>query len=467
LQPTVFYQTLLEAAQPEGETGPIYRRASPRTNTIVTATKPTSVWVGLLLACLSPCAAIACKYTVRDVGFVDLGAPSYRLYLFVRDNTPKGLGAAFKQASYAVLLDSNVELDIVNVDRQKDHAAIRVLEDHGVTSYPAAILVSPQERTLELTVSMTGRTTKQAAWECLEGTVMSPIRTKIVRELVRAYCVVLLVEGTDAAKNAEAERAVTAAIKQVADVMDQMPKTTEKPPSLLRVPAKLVAQEELLLWALGLDVEGAGGPYAAVLYGRGRWIGPLFEDEAIGRYGLIDLLSLIGGSCECGLDRQAMLGRRLPLRWDQDAQTQSVRSLGFDPENPMVKLEVSQILSMGPVGRGDQAGIGGLLGYSEQVIEFASDPEEAAAARSAPQKGSRASRPTPTSIPSTTGAIRPAPQSKVLMPKAPTPVQPPPQDAVAVPATGLGMTWIVVAGLALVILVGGVFVILRAQRRAA
>ena len=39
-----------------------------------------------------------------------------------------------------------------------------------------------------------------------------------------------------------------------------------------------------------------------------------------------------------------MRGRMLPVKWDADRQTRLAKSLGFDPENPMIKLEVSRIL---------------------------------------------------------------------------------------------------------------------------
>jgi hypothetical protein len=37
----------------------------------------------------------------------------------------------------------------------------------------------------------------------------------------------------------------------------------------------------------------------------------------------------------------------LPGRWDEKTQTLTAAALGFDPENPMIKLEMSQILRRG------------------------------------------------------------------------------------------------------------------------
>ncbi len=37
----------------------------------------------------------------------------------------------------------------------------------------------------------------------------------------------------------------------------------------------------------------------------------------------------------------------LPIRWDQKTQAEVFQSLEFDPENPMVKMEISRILKKG------------------------------------------------------------------------------------------------------------------------
>ena len=61
--------------------------------------------------------AFGCVYTVRDVGFADVGSTPYRLYYYIRSDTPEELISTFKQISYAALMDSNVEALIINVDQ--------------------------------------------------------------------------------------------------------------------------------------------------------------------------------------------------------------------------------------------------------------------------------------------------------------------------------------------------------------
>ena len=54
----------------------------------------------------------------------------------------------------------------------------------------------------------------------------------------------------------------------------------------------------------------------------------------------------------------------LPVRWDEEIQARVAESLGFDPENPMVKMEMSWI-----IGRGVSSYPGVPFGYQEFVVE--------------------------------------------------------------------------------------------------
>ncbi len=439
----------------------------------MTATKHRSAWVAVLVVCLPSATAVACRYTVRDVGFIDLGASTYRMYVLVRDDTPKTLVETVKQVSYVSLLDTNIELEVVNVDRQKDHPAMQAVEDWRIESFPAAVLSSPHGPTLRLPLLAPGKPAKTAVESCMKRAATSPKREEILRHIVHGYCLVLLIEGKDAARNRRAESAITAAIDEITRIMDQMPKPTKEPPRLVRLPVSQRAREEVLLWCLGIGPDAEPGPRAAVLYGRARWIGPLFEDEAITQERLADLLSLVGSSCECGLDRRFMLGVSLPLRWDERAQKESVKGLGFDPENPMVKVEVSRILSMGPNSGTQVTGTSGLgvAGYSEQVVEFDTSSGQAkltpitdagpVVAPNAPApRAPEATATMPTSTPT------PPPQ-RMATPVRPT--EPPPAPTVPPEerSARFGATWLVVGGMALLIFSGAVFIILRARRRAA
>ena len=94
-----------------------------------------------LWVCLQAHPVSACRYNVRDTGFVDFGTEPYYLYGYVREDTPADIASAFRQISYAVLTDSNIEIEIINIDRQKDHPAVKYIDLKRIESFPAAVLV--------------------------------------------------------------------------------------------------------------------------------------------------------------------------------------------------------------------------------------------------------------------------------------------------------------------------------------
>ena len=103
-----------------------------------------------------------------------------------------------------------------------------------------------------------------------------------------------------------------------------------------------------------------------MLFGRGRRIGSVLSGQDITRENIFGLLAIIGADCECGLDKSIMLGKMIPLRWEKHVQTILVSSLGFDVENPMIKAEMGQILSIAPTKQGKNP----LTAYQEGIVRF-------------------------------------------------------------------------------------------------
>ncbi len=153
--------------------------------------------------------------------------------------------------------------------------------------------------------------------------------------------------------------------------MEWMPKPIAYPPVLLSIGSESLSREKILLWSLGLDAEKSSEPHAVILYGRARWIGPLFEGEQITEENLAAVLFVIGDDCECGFDYRWLQGTMLPAKWDEKLQARVVESLGFDPENPMIKMEISRI-----IGRGYPSYPGVPFGYQEFVVDSVNEHEQ-------------------------------------------------------------------------------------------
>jgi len=302
----------------------------------------TCIWVGLFAY-----PALACRYNVRETGFVDLGIEPYYLFGFVNKDTPAETASDFEQISSAALIDTNIEFEMIDVDQQQDHPATQYLNLWKIRSFPAAVLVSPDGQSCAVSVREPNRPFKQTLWSAFDDILQSPKRKEILQQVSKTYGVVLLMEGPDAEQNENAKNAAQSAIEQVASQMDYLPKPIAHGPVLVEMDATSLSDEAILLWSLGLEAADVNEPLAAVLYGRARWIGPLFRGQQITEDNLASVLFIIGADCECGFDHRWLQGTMLPAKWDENLQAQTAESLGFDPENPMIKTEIAWIVRRG------------------------------------------------------------------------------------------------------------------------
>ncbi|MBC8243008.1 MAG: hypothetical protein H8E20_01325 [Verrucomicrobia bacterium] len=334
----------------------------------------------LLVATLTAAsAAQACRYTVRDVGFADLGSERYTFFCFIDEQVPGGQADRLGQAASVLLGDGNVRYELVDLAKGGHPQAKRLAK--RTPGVPAGLLRSPDGE-LARTIPFPAATPDNPEWAFLSSVVSSPAREALVKKLIPAYAVILFVEGTDAGQTQRARDAVDGAIEAITPLLPQMPKPVDHPPEVVVVPAKRVAGESVLLWSLGLDAEPVPEPQAVVLMGRGRRVGQPMRGGLITRTALQEALAVVGQDCECGLDRVWMQGERFPLAWGREERTAAYAALGFDPDNPQVKAEMSRIIARGPNSRPsgltqttssnfDQLA----LGYSEELIEFEPEPQ--------------------------------------------------------------------------------------------
>lgn len=360
-------------------------------------TMKTPPWVLLFLLLLLPAPeARACRYSVRDAGFVDLGRSTYRLYLF--QDRKGSTGAPTPAQVFAHLADSNVRFEPVDPESPKGKALWEEIRDAtGTGEIPAAVLRSPEGRFFLPVLPGPGPGAGEDARSALEGLVASPARERIAEAMLDAFCVVVLVEGKDPAANQAARREIDLAADRLEEIMPRMPKPVKVPPAVVTIPYAAINKEKVLLWSLGIEGEAAGEPAAAVLYGRARRIGPVLRGPAVQASFLYHLFLIVGADCECDLDRTWLRGVMIPLRWDAPLRDRAAKRLGFDPENPVVKMEVSRIVSLGSgeAGRVDPAGEAGdgLFGYHEEAVRFGETPPEEE--RGIPRAGETTAAPAP------------------------------------------------------------------------
>ncbi len=303
-----------------------------------------SVWL-LLFLLLSPGTVLACRYNVRDVGFVDLETEPYRLHVFTRPESPADAVAFLKQQLGTALREANVEADFVAASESTNHPAFRHLP-RGIDDPVAnAVLVSPDGQALSFGFSRPGFPFRESLASALEEIAFSPTRAALVEAASHAFATVLLIDGQESGASERARQNITRAFAAVRAQMPSLPKVIAAPPALVVLDRAGLARERVLLWSLGLETSPTAEPRAAVVYGRARWMGPLMQGAEISEPNLTGLLSIIGADCECGLDVAWTLGTRLLVRWDEARHTQVAQALGFDPESPLVKLEVNRIVA--------------------------------------------------------------------------------------------------------------------------
>lgn len=297
----------------------------------------------------------ACRYSIRDTGFVDLGLGAYRLEL-APGIVSGEVAAFFRQAAEGALLDSNVEF-AAGTEPASGDAGLHITDATG--------------RRLELVKAGSLPRQREEVMRLIESVATSPRREDIVREALRSFAVLVLVEGTNASANQQCRETLDAAVRAVERLMPGMPKPVAIPPQRVLVPVSEQSGEALLLWGLGLDPAPAGDPRLALVYGRGRRLGVPLEGPMITRTAVQERLVMIGQDCECDLDRAWLKGPVIPGRWDRELQQIAARTLGFDPENPMVRTEVSRIVLRGEGDRIRQSRPASALalGYTEESVD--------------------------------------------------------------------------------------------------
>lgn len=297
-------------------------------------------WIVLLTALAAGLATAlsshACRYNVRDLGFVDLESQVYQLLLPDLATLSKDRREKIGRMVDAALLDSNVILPATSSETAP-----------GQVGADTVVLRSPDGERLGIALggAIDGAELPPGLEGVLASLITSPAREALVRHASEGFAALLLVEGTDPLANRRAREIASESIDQVRGQMASLPKTIAQPPTLIPLSTSEFARERVLLWSLGFGTNSSGPePTLAIVYGRARRIGPLLRGEAITTARIHHVLATIGADCECGLDLSWTRGKPLPVRWPASVHTRVVKGLGFDPESPRVKLEAAQIL---------------------------------------------------------------------------------------------------------------------------
>lgn len=319
-------------------------RSAPCSTRRREASLPAPRWIAALLL-LTAQVTEACRFNVRDVGFVDLEAEAYRLFLFSPAGGA-GVGGGLHRDAEALLRDSPVILEFVPANASETHSAQDLRNKAGGGPETRALLGDVENLRTPLSLAGRGegeRPEDPLAW--CRAALESPVRREILDGVRRAFGVILLMEGANEAANGKAREVIGESVTAIRAQIPSLPKKIAEPPVVVTVRAQDRERERVLLWALRQETAVPGEPRLAIVYGRGRWIGPVMVGEEIRTRNITGIFALIGADCECGLDLGWTQGTRLPLAWDERGRSELSRALGFDPDNPEIRSEISWIVS--------------------------------------------------------------------------------------------------------------------------
>jgi len=404
--------------------------------------------------------AQACRYNIRDVGFVDLGRNNYYLFGFVDSNTSEKFRLAFEKVTAAALPDSNVTAALIDVDKDTRHPALEYYRKANLNTYPAAVLISPRGKTKVISLSSPDKPLDKFIASAVDGIILSPIREQVLPRLLEVYAAVLLFETENDAENNAARAMTRAALEELRRAMEFLPKEVKNPPIMLSIPPESVAREEILLWSLDLDKEKLKTPCAVVLFGRGQQVGPVLAGLDLKQKYIFNVLSVVGADCECDLDRRWMQGIKVPHRWDKKLQSRVVKVLGFDPASPMVKTEINRIVGRGIIFQDPELNLLSQnippLGYQEIVIEF-DEPSQPNLPTEENDNTHTDNSPADAVIPNSITSLPPVNKKNVMADKIPATREQLVKSDLLIPMLTVG-------GVGVLILIGAGIVVLRSRK---
>lgn len=351
---------------------------------------------GMLIAILPAAVAFACRYTVRDIGFVDLRGPEFSLSVVGVDSIPAEAMKRIEQG----LRNSNVRLNVVKRradDGDGDEAGGELGEGAGGAAERSGIeitLIDRGGRRLRLdTHAESGVDEAAMVSDCLPR-LFTETRDTLARQSIGSFAQIVVIDGSDQRQNDRAWGVAGEAAEAIRRIEPMLPRPIAFPVRTVRLSLGQRVADPVLLWSLGLhvvspdDLSAASEAVVAVIYGRGRLAGPVMTGAAIEVRETLAQLALVGESCECETDRKWLDERVVPYRWAANDRELAAQRLGFDPESPLVRAEMIRIVSQGvgagrskkPLNGADgEAGAGGaggggdaierlLLGYSESSV---------------------------------------------------------------------------------------------------
>lgn len=283
-----------------------------------------------------------CRYSVRDVGFVNIHGQPWHLKMLRPSGADEDQISSWQSVVETQLAGTNVTFEWVRSDSLAGKRLERLFEGRSNSSLPLAAIYGQNDtvfpmRSLE-------DNPKEGLEDLLSSVVHSPMRDKVLDQITSALCAILVVESGESDSDKNVLEIANAAAKQVSRQMWMMEKPTEVGPVVEVISAKEREQEQWLLKSLGLNPT-AKEPQLVIVYGQGRRLGDPLIGEDIIEGKIAQVAALCGQSCECELDRVWLYGTQMIHYWGDELAAKAEKHLNFDPGAALVLAEVNGIVS--------------------------------------------------------------------------------------------------------------------------
>lgn len=284
-----------------------------------------------LLCLLSPAAlvlvantAAACRYNVRDLGFVDRPDCWPSVQIRGDEGQVADFQSMLRKEFGAAKLQPKIETAPGNGDLE-------------------VVLSDSAGRTLSIG-SLDEGVKQELAGKVVDRVRLTDFGQELISRLIDSPCLVLFVgdqEGKPSGHVDAAQAGVEAAIRE----SSLWAKPMDGVPAVVKLDRNRAERERVLLWSLGIDRFSEDEDTVAITYGRLRRIGPVMTGDAISADAIRAGISMLGRDCECDLPRSVFDGPGAIHAWDETLTNRARDRLGFDPLHPMTEIEVRQILN--------------------------------------------------------------------------------------------------------------------------
>lgn len=272
--------------------------------------------------------SIACRYTIRDIGYSPLNLEAYLLYLETDTLQYRQVVKTFRNLGEVYSADANIRY--------------RLTHNPGHT--PEIQIQNSRGRVL----GKQGISTPEEVRGFYQQTLFSPLQQILSQQIGNVFAfMVCFCEKDNGRINARVEKT----LEQFRKIAPTLDKEVSEEIMKIYIPAEKRPEESLIFTSLGLDPD-TPSPVIMILYGRGRLVGEPLVGEEITVDHLLEQLVMLGTDCECGIDLSPLLKRAIPLYWDNRMRQDVADMLGFDVDNPMTTTEMERILSKEPLETG-------------------------------------------------------------------------------------------------------------------